>query len=63
MCEASAYLLKDDKETLIMDAVDKVEPENGGIKLVNIFGEQRFINGNIHSLSLVNHKIYIKETS
>lgn len=70
MCEANAYLLENDgkpgesgeaSETLLMEAVDKVEPDEGGILLVSIFGEQKFIKGRIHSLSLVNHKVYIKK--
>jgi predicted RNA-binding protein len=61
MCEANAYLLEEDNETLLMEAVDKVEPDENGIRLVSIFGEQKFIKGHIQSLSLVDHKIYIKQ--
>jgi predicted RNA-binding protein len=61
MCEASAYIINGDKPELIMEAVDSVEPEDGGYKLVNIFGEQKFIKGTIHSLSLVEHKIFLKK--
>ncbi|EMS78481.1 MULTISPECIES: CooT family nickel-binding protein [Desulfotignum] len=60
MCEASAYLKQADKETLIMEAVDKVEPDENGIRLVSIFGDQKFIKGRIHSLSLVDHKVFIQ---
>lgn len=63
MCEANAYLMEADKETLIMEAVDKVEPDENGIRLVSIFGEQKFIRGYIHSLSLVDHKVFIKQVS
>jgi predicted RNA-binding protein len=61
MCEANAYLIKDDEPTLIMEAVDTVEPEGDGIKLVSIFGDQKFIKGRIYSLSLVDHKVFLKE--
>jgi predicted RNA-binding protein len=59
MCEANAYLKEADKETLLMEAVDKVEPDENGIRLVSIFGDQKFIKGRIHSLSLVDHKVFI----
>jgi predicted RNA-binding protein len=62
MCEASAYIIDGDKQELVMEAVDSVEPEDGGYKLVNIFGEQKFIKGTIYSLSLVEHKIFLKKT-
>lgn len=60
MCEANAYILEEDKEKLVMEAVDKIEPIEGGVLLVSIFGEQKFIKGHIDSLSLVDHKVYIK---
>ncbi|MFP4193421.1 MAG: CooT family nickel-binding protein [Desulfosalsimonas sp.] len=61
MCEANAYLIKGDDQELLMEAVDTIEPENGGFKLVNIFGEQKFIRAVIHSLSLVDHKVFFKK--
>jgi len=61
MCEANAYLLEKDQEVLLMEAVDRVEPDEDGIRLVSIFGEQKFIKGRIHALSLVDPKVYIKQ--
>jgi len=61
MCEASAYLVQGDNEELLMEAVDTVEPENDGFKLVNIFGEQKFVRAVLYSLSLVDHKIYFRK--
>ncbi len=61
MCEANAYLMQGNETKLIMEAVDTVEPEDGGIKLVSIFGDQKIIKAQIHSLSLVDNKIYFKE--
>ncbi len=60
MCEANAYMIQNGTEELIMEAVDSVEPEEDGFRLVNIFGEQKFIRGVVHSLSLVDHKVYFK---
>lgn len=59
MCEANAYLIDGDREELIMEAVDTVEPEEDGLKLINIFGEQKFLAAQIHSLSLVDHKVFL----
>ncbi len=60
MCEANAYLIEDNDNKLIMEAVDSVNPEGDGIRLVNIFGDQKFIKARVHSLSLVDHKIFLK---
>ena len=43
MCEANAYLLKDGKEELLLEALDKVEPDEGQLRLTSIFGDQKFI--------------------
>lgn len=61
MCEANAYLINGEETELIMEAVDVIEPENGGLKLISIFGEQKFIDGQIHSVSLVDHKVFLKQ--
>ena len=62
MCEANAYFLEEDgKETLLMEAVDKVEPDENGIRLISIFGEQKFVKGTIQALSLVDHKVFIRK--
>ena len=59
MCEANAYIVEENEEKLIMEAVDTVEPEEDGIKLTNIFGDQKFVKAHIHSLSLIDHKVFL----
>jgi len=61
MCEANAYLIQGNEKKLIMEAVDTVEPEGDGIRLMSIFGDQKFIEAHIHSLALVDHNIFLKE--
>ena len=62
MCEANAYLVKDGKEELLMQAVDVVEPEEDGVfRLVGIFGDQKIVRGRIKRMNLVNHKILFEE--
>ena len=61
MCEANAYLIEGDQSKLIMESVDTVEPEEDGIRLVSIFGEQKYVKARIHSLSLVDNKVFLKK--
>ncbi|MBW2338067.1 MAG: CooT family nickel-binding protein [Deltaproteobacteria bacterium] len=61
MCEASAYLIEGQNSTLVMESVDTIEPQEDGIQLVNIFGEQKFLKARIHSLTLVDNKVYLKQ--
>jgi predicted RNA-binding protein len=60
MCEANVYLVEGEEKKLIMKAVDTVEPEDDGLRLISIFGDQTFIKAQIHSLSLVDHNIFLK---
>jgi len=61
MCEANAYLIGDDDNKLVMESVDTVEPQEDGVRLISIFGDQKYIKAHIHSLSLVDHKIFLKQ--
>ncbi len=61
MCEAIAYLLKDGAEELLLEGVDLVEPEEDGkIKLVSIFGEQKLVQAKIKKMAMVDHKILLE---
>lgn len=62
MCEANAYMVKDGKETLLMESVDLVEPESDGIfRLVGIFGDQLTVRGKLKRMNLVDHRIVFEE--
>lgn len=60
MCEANVYLLGENENQLVMEAVDSVEPEGDGVRVMSIFGEQKFLQASIHSLALVDHNIFLK---
>jgi predicted RNA-binding protein len=63
MCEASVYLLKDDKEELFLDSVDILEPQEGGkIYLRSLAGEQKILTARIKRIRLVEHKIVLEKT-
>ncbi len=61
MCEASAYVLRNGQEELLLSEVDILEPEGDSLRLVNIFGEQKIVKADLVLLNLVNHKIILKE--
>ncbi|MBF0507301.1 MAG: CooT family nickel-binding protein [Deltaproteobacteria bacterium] len=61
MCEANAYLFKNGKEEIFLNSVDVVEHEDGKLRLVSIFGEQKLLDAKIKRMSLVEHKIILEE--
>lgn len=62
MCEANVYLI-DEKgtEVLILDAVDKVIPNNDEIVLENIFNERKTVRARIKEMELVSHRIILEK--
>lgn len=60
MCEANAYLKEGEEEVLFMESVDIIEPHEEGLKLVDIYGRQKFINAAIKDMSLLNHRIILE---
>jgi predicted RNA-binding protein len=60
MCESTAYVLKNGKEEVILENVDYLENQDGRVKMVNLFGEEKVIDGRVKSLSLVDHKIILE---
>jgi predicted RNA-binding protein len=60
MCEANAYLLKGEREELVMEAVDVIEPRGEEVYLKSIFGEQKFLRAKLKTTSLVEHKIILE---
>jgi predicted RNA-binding protein len=62
MCEANAYLLKEGKEELILEDLMILRPEQEGLYLQNIFGEQKRIKARIKELNLVEHRVILEET-
>jgi predicted RNA-binding protein len=61
MCEANAYLIKNGKEELIMESVEILRPEEGGIYVQGIFGDQRWVKARIKEMNLVDHRILLAE--
>lgn len=61
MCEASAYLIQDGKEELILENVDELHREGDVIKMVNLFGDQKAVEARIRMISFVENKIVLEK--
>ena len=61
MCEANAYLVKEDgHEELLLESVDKLTVEGDLVQLVDVFGRQERLRARIRALALVDHKILLE---
>ena len=61
MCEADAYISRDDKEELVLKSVDLVKPLDDGYLLVDIYGTQKTVRGKLKQMNLVNHRIIFEK--
>ncbi|MBW1784794.1 MAG: CooT family nickel-binding protein [Deltaproteobacteria bacterium] len=62
MCEASAYLVRDGKEELILENVEELFRDGNTIRIVNLFGDQRHLEASIKNISFVENKIVLEKT-
>ncbi len=60
MCQSTAFVLTDGKENEVMRDVALVEPLEGEVRLVDLFGEEKRIKGRIKSINLMEHRIIIE---
>lgn len=63
MCEATAYLINDEKEELILENVDQLQREGDTIRMINLFGDQKVIEAQIKMISFVDNKILLERTN
>ena len=61
MCEANAYLnTVEGKEELLMEGVNILRPEEQGIYLQSIFGEQKVVKAHVKEMQLLEHRIILE---
>lgn len=61
MCEASAYLIQDGKEELILENVDELHRQGDTIKIINLFGDQKVLEARVKMISFVDNKIVLEK--
>ena len=62
MCEANVYIkTTEGKEELFMEGVNILRPEDNGIYLQSLFGEQKVVKAHIKELQMLDHRIILEE--
>ncbi len=59
MCDLKAYVKQNNREDLILEAVNLVRTEGGEIILKNLFGEEKRVRGTVQEVSLVKNRVVI----
>jgi predicted RNA-binding protein len=60
MCQTVAYVIEDGKEVAVLEDVVRISPEDGSVKVVSLFGEEKVLPGRIKRIDLLAHKIIIE---
>lgn len=47
MCDINVFVVKNGVEEIVLENVDIIESADGGMRLVNIFGEERTIDARL----------------
>ena len=53
MCLSTVYMNSGNGQKEIMKDVAKIEAENQGYWVINLFGEKKFVEGTIESINLI----------
>ena len=59
MCESTAYFKTNDGLEKIMENVIFIQPEENGVFIEDILGEQKLVEGYLSEIKLLDHKIII----
>ena len=59
MCDQTVYMLEGNTPRLIMSSVEKIESENGAIRITDIFGEEKRVENAVFC-SLDQNRFYIR---
>jgi len=62
MCEVNAYLIENDKETLIMERVYKLDLRENKVHIENLFGEQKFPSASLKEINFEKNRMVLENT-
>jgi predicted RNA-binding protein len=60
MCELKAYVKRQDKEELLLEAVNLVRIEGDDVVVRNLFGEEKRVKGELREVSLVRNRVLLE---
>ena len=63
VCDLKAYLKQNDREELLLEAVNQVRAEGGEVILRNLFGEEKRVRGAVREVSLAKNRLIVEQVS
>lgn len=62
MCDLKAYLRKNDREDLLLEAVNFIHVEHGEVTIRSLFGEEKKMRAEIREVSLIKNRLILEES-
>lgn len=59
MCEAKVFFEKEGKLEEFMENVITIKPENDKLLLIDLFGDQKFVDARVKEIKLLEHKVIL----
>ena len=60
MCEVHVFMVTDGEKETIMENVISIKPEGDKLLLVDLFGEQKYIDAKIKEIKLLEHQVVLE---
>ena len=61
MCEATAFIVQNGKEELVMENVDELFMEGNKVRIISLFGDREIIDAGIKMISFAKSKIILEK--
>ena len=61
MCELNAYITGESGEELYLESVDIIRPEDGGVYLKSLFGEEKRFEGRIREIQAIKRRVLLEK--
>jgi len=61
LCESNVFVRDDEGDRLVMEDAVLLEEEDGKIKITDILGEMKELEGDVEEITFLEHKIVIRE--
>jgi predicted RNA-binding protein len=62
VCDLKVYVRSNEKEELILEAVNQIRVEGGEVLMRNLFGEEKRVRGEVREVSLTKNRVVVEST-
>jgi len=62
MCDLKVYVRSNEREELVLEAVNQIRIEGGDVLIRNLFGEEKRVRGELKEVSLTKNRAVVEST-